>query len=363
MKTITTCTMRILFLIIPLYLVSQVAFCQDKQTKKFKEVYPATKNTLLQLNNKYGNIDIRDWDKNEISVEVTIVLENVSIQRAEQIFDKVNIDFSTDGDVISVETNYDEEFFRMVNKDQFLQEKKFEVNYLVMMPANVKTETMNKYGNIFINKLASASTIQLKYGTLKINQILAKDKDNMALIDLAYSKGTIEDCEWLKLLTKYSQLSIEKSKALIIISKYSKLNIEKGSSLICESKYDSYDIGELVNFVTDAQYSNFHFEEITRKIDLETKYTDIKVMKVPAGFESIDIENSYGSIRIYIDPSASYTLKGHAKYAKINYPDNNRVNRIQENSELSVEGTVGKTGTGSGKVRIETKYGGITLQQ
>ena len=362
MKTITTRTMRVLFLLIPIYLVSQVTFCQDKQVKKFKKVYPVTKNTLLQLNNKYGNIDIRDWDKNEISIEVTIVLENVSSQRAEQIFDKVNIVFSTEGDVISVATDYDEEFFRMVNKDQFMQEKKFEVNYLVMMPANVKTETLNKYGNIFINKLASASTIQLKYGSLKINQILAKDKDNMALVDMAYSKGTIEDCEWLKILSKYSQLSIEKSRALIVISKYSKLNIEKGSSLICESKYDGYEIGELVNFVTEAQYSNFRFDEISRKIDMETKYTDVKVYRVPAGFESISIENSYGSIKINIDPSASYTLKGNAKYAKISYPDNSRVSRFQDNNELRIDGTVGKIGTGSGKVTIDTRYGGISLQ-
>ncbi len=361
MKTFKTSTIRILFLLLSIYLFGQVSFCQDKQIKKFNNEYTAHKNTLLKLNNKYGNIDIRDWDKNEISIEVTILLKNVSSQRADQIFDKVNINFSEEGDVIIVETEYDEEFFRIINKDQFLQEKKFEVNYLIMMPSYVKADVVNKYGNIFISNLASPSTIQLKYGSLKINQIVAKDKDHMALVELGYSKGTIEDCEWLKILTKYSQLSVQKSKALIIISKYSKLNIEEGSTLICESKYDSYDIGTLSNFVTEAQYSNFRFDEITRKIDLETKYTDVKVMKVPAGFESIDIQNSYGSVKIIIDPSASYTLKGYAKYAKINYPDNNRVNRIQENTELTVEGTVGTTGKGSGKVNIETKYGGISL--
>ena len=361
MKTIRKVTGRMLIIILSVYLAAQVALCQDEQTKKFSNQYDANKNTILQLNNKYGNIDIRDWDENEISVEVTIVLKNVTSQRAEQIFEKVDIDFSKDGNVISVSTNYDEEFFRMVNKDQFFNEKKFEVNYLVKLPSYIKVEAVNKYGNVYISKLESPSSIEVKYGTLKINQIIAKDKDNMALVELAYSKGNIENCEWLKLLTKYSQLGIEKSKALIIISKYSKLEIEEGSSLICESKYDGYEIGTLANFVTEAQYSNFRFDEIRRKIDLETKYTDVKVSNVPAGFESIDIDNSYGSIKIAIDPSASYTLKGYAKYARISYPENSRVNRFQENTELRVEGTVGNAQKGPGKVNIETQYGGINL--
>ncbi len=361
MKTNNIYKLRIPLVFLSIYLIGQAALCQDEQTKKFKNQYESDRNTVLQINNKYGNIDIRDWGKNEISVEVTIVLKGVSSQRADQIFKEVNINFSEEGDFVSVETEYNEEFFRMVNKDQFLQEKKFEVNYLVMLPSYVKVEATNKYGNIFISKLSSPSTIELKYGTLKINQIVARDKDNMALIELAYSKGTIETCEWIKILTKYSQLSIQNSKALIIISKYSKLNIEEGSSLICESKYDGYDIGVLANFVTEAQYSNFRFDEITRKIDLETKYTDVKVMKVPATFESIDIENNYGSIKIGIDPSASYRLKGHAKYAKINYPENGKINRFQQNTELTVEGTVGSPNKESGKVTIETQYGGVSL--
>lgn len=360
MKPIKVHNIRSLFLLLSISAVSQATFCQENQVKKFIKEYSVNKNTVLQLNNKYGNIDIRDWNKNEISVEVTIILKNISGQRAEQIIEKVTIDFSNEGNVINVSTIYDEEFFKMLNKDQFLQEKKFEVNYLVMMPSNITVEVANKYGDIFISKLVSPSTIQLKYGSLKINQIIAENKDNMAVIEIAYSKGIIEDCSWLKILSKYSQLNIQKSKAIIVISKYSKFNIEEGSTLICESKYDSYDMGILANFVTEAQYSNFRFDEITKKIHLETKYTDVKVGRVPAGFESIDIENSYGSVKIGIDDDASYSLKGFARYAKISYPDNSRMNRVQENNELKIEGTVGKAGKG-GTVKINTRYGGISL--
>ena len=104
-------------------------------------------------------------------------------------------------------------------------------------------------------------------------------------------------------------------------------------------------------------------DEVSRKISLNTRYTDVRVDKVPAQFESVDIDNSYGSIRIGIDNDASYYLKGHAKYAKIHFPDNQRVNYFQENTELNVEGNIGDKRNNLPKVTIETKYGGVNLTQ
>lgn len=332
---------------------------QDDFTKDFEESYAADKETTLSLSNKYGNIDIKDWEKPTIAIKVEIIIKDVNQQKADRLFDDINIDFSRDGNNISVETDYDDNFFKQVGRSG--PGDKFEVNYNVMLPAWVKVSARNKYGSIFINKLASASVIDLSYGTLKINQLIGENKEKMASVELAYSKGSIESCEWLKLSMKYSKLNIQKSKALIVISKYSKLYMETGSSLICESKYDSYEIGKLVNFVAEASYSNYRFDLIVNKISLETKYTDVRVESIPAGFESIKIDNSYGSIRLGIASDASYDLVGYAKYAKISYPDDSSVNRIQENNEQHLDGQVGPESPDKGLVKIETHYGGINL--
>jgi hypothetical protein len=219
----------------------------------------------------------------------------------------------------------------------------------------------NKYGDLFINELASTSVIAVKYGNLKINKLRGKNKDEMVEVDMGYSNGTIESCEWLRVISKYSKLNIGNSKALIILSKYSKMNIETGTSIVSESKYDTYTIGKLANFVAEAQYSNYKFDEISNRIKLETKYTDVRVESVPAGFESIEIENGYGSMKFGIASNASYRLYGHAKYAKISFPETNRINRFQENNEQRVEGLIGTDSKNAGSVKIETSYGSIAL--
>lgn len=334
---------------------------QNDFTKKIEKSYTASSLTLFTVDNEYGDIDIRDWNKDEIHIEVDIILHDISKQKANEVMNQVTINFSEKNGQLLAETNYSNDFFKAMGNQYRVENKKFEVNYIIYMPSAQKVDINNKYGDVFISKLNSASYIGVKYGNLQVNQLIASGKNKMAEVDVSYSKANIETCQWIKIDSKYSKVYIQTSKALIVLSKYSKLEVNEGSSIVSESKYDTYNIGNLANFVTEAEYSNFRFKEISRKINLETRYTDVKVENVPAQFESIDIENSYGSVRIGIDKDASYRLKGHARYAKINYPNNQHVNYVQENEETTINGIVGDQKNNLPTVTINTKYGGIDL--
>jgi hypothetical protein len=320
---------------------------QDEPTKNVSKSYQLKENSKLSVNNKYGNIDIRDWDKNK--------------SKAEEALKNVEIEFSTNDNEIIVVTNYSDEFFNLFGKNYQSGDKKFEVNYKIMLPPSLLIKIENKYGDLFVSKLISSSYLDVSYGNMQANEIITNSQEEMSEVNLSYSKGNIEKCKWLKLNLKYSKLSIGESKALISTSKYSKLFIQNGSSIVCESKYDTYEIGTVANFVTNAQYSNFKFDAITKKVNLNTKYSDVKVDNIPLSFESIDIENSYGTINLGIAADASYRLKGYAQYAKIDYPDDSGVNVLQENSEFKVEGIVGKKSGQLPGITINTKYGGVKL--
>ncbi len=360
MKTKTSKITRYVYLLGVVLLLFQTAYSQEEFKREYSKNYSCSNQTIFNLSNKYGNIEIKDWEKNEIDITAKIVVRDISKQKADQAFELVNIKFSQQGNEIEVITDYDDAFFRIVKKN-LGNENRFEVNYIISMPSYVLSHIKNKYGSVFISKLVSASSIDVQYGSLKVNQLDGSGKDQMVKIDLGYSTGSIESCKWLKINCKYSKLNIDDSKALIILSKYSKLHIEKGSSIVSESKYDEFTIGYLANFVTEAEYSNFKIMEITKKIQFDNNYTDFKVEKVPAGFELIEINNKYGSVKIGIDSGVSYKLMGYARYAKINYPSNSRINRLQENTKLQVNGIVGEESENLPEVSIQTSYGGVSL--
>jgi hypothetical protein len=357
----TNIFMRISVIVSSFLLLFPLINAQERIGKEIHEVFNVTSETRLSLENKYGNVDIQNWDKKTIDVVVQIKLFDVSDKKAEEILKVIKITNCSEGNNVCFRTEFDDSFNQGFNLND--GDKKFEVNYIVNMPHSVPVNLQNKYGNVFINKLTAASVIDVKYGKLKANNIASVDKDPLTEINLGYSEGTIETCSWLKVNIKYSKISIVESKALIFVSKYSKIFVERGSSIVVESKYDTYEVGTIANFVAEAEYGNFKFKSIGKKLHVETSYSEVKVDYMPQTFELIKIINRYGSYSIGIEDNASYKIEGLAKYGNISYPSNSRVNRFQETTELRVEGVIGSNANTTSKVEIDTKYGSIKLNE
>ncbi len=342
-------------------ILTGMVFSQEKVAKEIRETYEISSGTSLSIINKYGNIDVRNWDKKSVEVLVQIKTDNLSDKQIDELLDMIKIDHGITDHKIWFETNFDDKFSHTLNR---LQNggKNFEVNYIVNMPDYIPAELTNKYGNIFVDQLSSASKIEIKYGNLKANSLLSTENSPMTKIELGYAEANIENSSWLKIEMKYSKLFIEDSRALIILSKYSKVFVENGSSVVTESKYDSYEIGSIANFVTEAAYSNFKMDQLSKKLHAETQYTDIKIDFMPESFREIKVINRYGTYNIGLESNASYLIKGVAKYGNIVYSDRGRVNRFQESNELNIEGRVGEDNAPKAKVSVDTKYGTVKLK-
>lgn len=330
----------------------------DEYSKTLKEEYSASASTELNLDNKFGDIEVNNWDKDIVSIEVTISVDVNDEDKANKILSYVDVNFFESGNTISAETVFDSK----LEKGSWNNNYDLDIQYHVYIPDYIDLSVENKYGDTFINNLAGKLYCDIKYGKIKINELTRGDDKPLNEINIAYGNGNIEKVDWLKSSIKYSTLEIEEGKALILVSKYSKFYLDEASSLVAESKYDTYELGKLNNFVVSAGYSNYKVDEITKKFQIESKYTHVKVDNIPAGFEKISIENAYGGFKLAIDENASYLLDGEADYSKIYYPDNNsRVNRIVENNEMNVSGLVGEDSNTKSVVDIETRYGNVKL--
>lgn len=336
---------------------------EDDKKKIIEEEYTASQNTVLNISNKFGNVTIKDWNEDRVSVKVTISVEARNESRANEIMDYIEINRYQSGNTISFET----EISSRIESGGFgwfggSGNHELEIDYDIFAPRYISLVLSNKYGDVFVNHLNGHADINVKYGNLLINNLTRGDEKPINQITLGYSDGEIENINWAKFDIKYSKLDINFGKAMILMSKYSKLYLDEASSLVAESKYDTYNIGTLSNFVTQAAYSNYKFDRVLKKIHIESRYTNAKVEYVPPGFEEILIESKYGGFRFGIDKNASYQINGEAEYSNIFYPkDMADVDRIDENTEMSVSGFIGGMKSTNSKVVIETKYGNVHL--
>ncbi|MBE9511245.1 MAG: hypothetical protein IMY71_10225 [Bacteroidetes bacterium] len=351
----------LLLVVFGIAITTSVKAQKDKVEKKYHKEYSVTANSQLYLENKYGDIDVRNWDKNQVTIDVVITVKHRDRERAEKLLSFLDVEFDQTGDVIKAVTQIDSKFNKS-NWSLFDNEsKEFSIDYTVNMPTNMDLELRNKYGDAFINELSGHVNIYIKYGYLKVNELMRGKTKPCNEINIAYSKAEVTEVNWLKLDMSYSRIEFETSKALMVMSKYSKLYINDSRSIVAESKYDTYHIEEVDNFVFTGAYGTLKFDQVNKTLKLDMKYTGCNINYIPSGFEKINIENRYGGIKLGIDSNASYKIDGYAEYAKIYIPSKSKVSRIEENTKLSINGLVGTDPNTSSVVNINTKYGSIHL--
>lgn len=351
-----------LFLILTFSLTLNPAGAQKSELKKdYHQEYDVTDNTKLILVNKFGNVDIIDWDQEKITIDVLVSVEHSNKTTAEKMLEYINVEFSQSGDEITAKTVFDERFSRD-SWSRGKNGKKFSIDYTVNMPRDLKLNLSNKYGDTFVNELTGEALIEIKYGNLKANKIIRGDIKPLSKVVLAYGKGYIEEVDWLKLDVKYChRFELNQAKALVVMSGYSKVYVGKASSIVVDSKYDNFTIGEVNNFVTESSYTGYKLEKVNNKLILNNKYGNCEVIAISKTFEQIEIDSKYGNVTLGIDPEASYQIDGDAGYGKISFPSTGKVSKISSSNSFTVNGVIGTDPNPKATVKILTKYGSVHL--
>ena len=331
------------------------ALALDDFEKQIKEVFTAPQGTEFSIINKYGDVNIKNWDRDSVSINVTITLETSSEEKAKSLFKNINIKLDKMGNKIKAIT---------AMSHQFKTGHKFSIDYEIFMPEYVKLDVSNKFGNIYISTLRAKTNINLSYGNLQGESFLYPEDKPVSTINLSYAKATINECNRTKLTLKYSKMNIGTSKTLIVVSRYSKLHLDNNETVLADSKYDAFNIINTNTFIVSlGQYSDFKIENVNKNLELNLRYGNCKIDNVSKDFKSIKVNNQYVASRIAIEEGASYSLDAETKYCGISYPENAQViEKIVNNSETSLKVLVGSSTSPKGKVKISSQYGNVSLK-
>jgi hypothetical protein len=132
---------------------------------------------------------------------------------------------------------------------------------------------------------------------------------------------------------------------------------------VADSKYDGYNIGAANNIVVMGGYTDLRFKRVNKKLEVETKYGNLSVDAIPAGFDKITVKAGYCAVRLGIDPSACYRLNASSSYGSVKMDDSrfSPDRRIVGNTSTELAGKVGNCSSPSSEVSINTSYGSVKL--
>ena len=100
--------MKYLMLALCLMLVNTVLQgAKSEYTKTYTKTYSLDSGGKVNIENIHGHVNINTWNKSEVYIKVTITVDASSERKAEEDFERIEIDFSNDSRNVSAKTTID----------------------------------------------------------------------------------------------------------------------------------------------------------------------------------------------------------------------------------------------------------------
>ncbi len=330
----------------------QVLAEKDEFTKKISKSFDVNKDALLTIENKFGKIQCVNWDRNNISIEVTITVDASTQDKANKIFDKIGIEISGTSSQVTARTDLGDNMFNKNDND-------LSIDYLISMPKTVSIDLDNKFGDILVDVVTGSAKIELGYGTIKCKSLEGNTND----LDIKFSEGSINYIKSSSVHIQYTDLNINEAGDMTADSKFSDFDIGSIDVLTLKSGYDDDQIGQVRDIDVHASFSDMEIQSLGERIVADFDYGGLKIKETGKNFKLIDLTNSFSDANIGFYNDASFRLSATIKMGDISYPrDKARLSVVDVSYTSSkYEGVIGDNQDTVSKVVIDSKNSGVTL--
>ncbi|MDR1202945.1 MAG: hypothetical protein LBL58_15125 [Tannerellaceae bacterium] len=270
-------------------------------TKKneFNQTFKVDANGQLQIDNRYGNITITHWNKNEVAIQVIVESKARSESEAQRGLDRVSIELKQSGNTVYGLTSLKSQ--NGWNNDN----NRININYYISMPAKFSANLSQKYGNINLpEKNEGEYTIEVKYGNIAAGSFTAPLR-----IEAGYGNIKLEDVKSLQLDVAYcGNVTINNGEVIKIDSKYSNLHMRNVSQLMIDKKYGNLQVQNVDKMTIEVKYSECSVEQIKGELNSSLSYSTLTVKELSPGFSRVRAEARYGNLNLSISSKASFKV-------------------------------------------------------
>ena len=342
--------------------------------------YPLDANGKVELDNRYGSIDVIPWDKEEVAIQVRIEVKADDEQEANEIFDRINISFSNSSTYVSATTEIGASnkgwWDRLLDWDWDWSDgnNDYKIRYRVQMPRRAALDLNMAYGSANVRPIAGKVLADMAYGDLRLDGV-----DNSAEVEVSYGKGTIGKISGrLDAEIRYSELTVDQAGDTELDTRYSEIRLTRVGNLRIDSRYDDYWVERADRIDVDGGYSDFRFTEaggltaesnysdyrvqrVSGRVNIDTDYGDVEIEAVSAGFNEIRVRGAYSDCDIRLDAGVGYQLNAEVSYGDITYPSNLKTSLVD--NEGTSEEVRGTANGGGGAIEVRLSYGDLRVRQ
>ena len=286
------------------------------QKKIYNKSYNITLSDKLNIDSRFGSVEIHTWAKNEIKVDVQIMVTAKTDEWAKAVLEDIRVEENKLGNQINFKTLFSEDLDKKEGGSKHMDKYKgkdsrqtMEVSYNIYMPADNALNIKNEFGPTILPDFFGEVTLTSKFGSLVTGNL-----SNVKRIEVEFGKAKFERITGGTVTVKYSKAEFGKLMGKI------KLNLEFCNGIVLNLNSGQTDLD------VRSSYSNINLKPAS---DFSTVY---------------DIATNFGNFR-------------NRTPIKFNSENNGRDERGPR-FDFKFNG---KVGSGASKIKINSSFGNVII--
>lgn len=332
---------NIIFLLTCCLLLVSVQGVQAASPKKTKEKtiklsYQVNLNSRLELDNKYGNIQIENHQGNTIEVGIVIRAWDITEAKAQATLDRISIQREKDHRQVELKTVIERQKDKSMNS---YNNRGFSIDYIIKMPEQMDLELENTFGNVQLANVLGEVEVEVKHGNFSGETL---------------GGGEIE--------VKFGNVAIQTlRRATEIEVKHGNLQVGTAPQLEIDQSYGSLQLGSIMHLEGDLSHGSMSVEQIAVSLEWENKYGSVSIGKMAPNFQKAEIEVKHGNVMMNVASTSKFDFEMYTEHGTISH-NTNHVEVLEEQEEYTNKLLKGMmNGGGNGMVEIAVSFGNISM--
>lgn len=328
------------------------------EEKNFNHEVTVDKDALLEITNKFGDVNVTSWNQNKVKIDVKISVNGDDKESVLKKLKSISVDFSGDAKHVKAKTLFE----NLKNKWGKGKKLNFSVTYVVKMPKTNHVNIENKYGNIYLDELDGNAVISCSYGDVSLESLNSSDN----VIKMNYSGGSeIKYINSGKINGNYNTYKIGQAGNLVINTGYTKTSIGKADSIVYDGNYGGLNIDEVDVLTVDANYLGLKLKKLLSKLEFDGNYGLVRIDDIEKTVEKIDVDSNYSKVLLKYSEGANFDFDFDINYAGFQKTDDVIIikkDKSKSYTKKEYKGFVGDKNSGN-IIIINSNYGGVELKK
>ena len=280
-------------------LMGAITLAQSERTKSWSRSYDLPATGSVQIENKYGNVVINGWNREELKVSIDIKVVHRKDENAKKLIERIQPKVTQAGDFVRITSEIVDKssslfgrYFNKANPFDF-DKSNVQIDFEIYMPQNAELNVINKFGDLVIGAWYGDLDANVQHGDVWVN-----DRISTAKIDMKFGKLNLREIGYGNIKMSNGSIDVENAQKLKIISSGSDVNLDKISNLELYSSKDEVMLEAIGTLRGDFKFSNVDIASVNSEMFLTLRIAEVEVRQILSPSPEIDIVQESSEIKL-----------------------------------------------------------------